>query len=98
MSDLRHPSTDYDLQQFSLKGDDLNQFCGKYENMVFEGGGIRGIAFGGVLKYFEEHDLMKYIKRVAGSSAGAIVAAAVAIGYNGEEVINILSETNFNER
>jgi len=97
MSDVVHPNTNYDLQKFVLKGDELNNFCGKYENLVFEGGGMRGIAFGGVLKYFEEHDLMKYVKRVAGSSAGAIVAAAVAIGYNGGEVIKILGETNFNE-
>ena len=86
----------YDLKQFSLR-DNLEQFNGRYENLVFEGGGIRGIAFGGVLKYFEEHNLMKYVKRVAGSSAGAIVAAGVAIGYNGEEIIKVLDETNFED-
>lgn len=94
---LSRPKVDYDLKSFTLKGDDLDKFCDKYNNLVFEGGGIRGIAFGGVLKFFEEHDLMKYIKRVAGSSAGAIVAAGVALGYNGQEIINILDKTNFNE-
>ena len=94
--DTNH-SPEYDLKQFSLEGNVLQQFCGKYENLVFEGGGIRGIAFGGVLKFFEEHNLMKYVKRVAGSSAGAIVAAGVAIGYNGEEIIKVLDETNFED-
>lgn len=86
-----------DIAQFSLEGEDLQQFHNKYENLVFEGGGIRGIAFGGVLKFFEDHDLMQYVKRIAGSSAGAIVATAVAIGYTGDEIIKILDETNFEQ-
>lgn len=90
-------AVNYDIKSFSLKGDQLERFSGKYENIVFEGGGIRGIAFGGVLKFFEEHDLMKFVKRLAGSSAGAIVAAAVSVGYTGDEVIEILDKTNFGE-
>lgn len=66
-----------------------------YENLVFEGGGVRGIAFGGVIKYMEDNDLMKGIKRVAGSSAGAIVAAALSIGYTGDEIIKLMDETDF---
>lgn len=97
LSNDPHKQTEYNLNQFCLEGKKLEQFYGRYENLVFEGGGIRGIAFGGVLKYFEEHDLMKYVKRVAGSSAGAIVAAAVSVGYNGEEIIEVLGKTNFEE-
>ena len=87
--------SEYNIEQFSLEGDELNRFCGKYENLVFEGGGMRGIAFGGVLKFFEDHNLMQYVKRLAGSSAGSIVAAAVAIGYTGTEIIDILDKTDF---
>lgn len=87
----------YDIKQFELNEDTLEQFKEKYENLVFEGGGIRGIAFGGVLKFFEQHKLMKYVKRIAGSSAGAIVAAGVAIGYTGNEIIDILSKTDFEQ-
>mgnify|MGYP000014686518 CR=1 FL=1 len=97
MSKVSHPETDYDLTKFSLKGEDLESFNGKYENLVFEGGGIRGIAFGGVLKFFEEHDLMHYVKRVAGSSAGAIVAGAIAVNCTADEIIKILDETNFED-
>lgn len=90
-------SLPYDLNCFKLEGDALKQFEGRYENLVFEGGGIRGIAFGGVLKFFEDHGLLKGIKRFAGSSAGAIVAAAVAVGYTGSEIISILTGTDFNQ-
>ena len=65
------------------------------ENLVFEGGGMRGIAFGGTLKFMEDFELMKDVKRIAGSSAGGIVAGAVAVGYTSEEIIKILRETDF---
>jgi NTE family protein len=72
-------------------------FNSHFENFVFEGGGIRGIAFGGTIYYLEKHDLMKHIKRFAGSSAGSIVAAALSVGYSGKEIINILHNTNFKQ-
>jgi NTE family protein len=71
--------------------------CGEHiENLVFEGGGIRGIAFGGAARFIQEHDLLKNIKGLAGSSAGAIVAAGIAVGYESQEIIDILTQTDFN--
>lgn len=84
----------YNINDIKLNDEDIDE--GLYENIVFEGGGIRGIAFGGVIKFLEEHSLCKSIKRIAGSSAGAIVAAALAIGYTGDEIIEILDKTDFN--
>ncbi|MEG0775225.1 patatin-like phospholipase family protein [Clostridium sp.] len=46
----------------------------KINNLVFEGGGIHGIAYLGVLNYLYERNIMNNIKRVAGTSAGAITA------------------------
>lgn len=70
-------------------------FRQNFENFVFEGGGIRGIAFGGAIYYLEKYNLMAQVKRFAGSSAGAIVAAALAVGYKGTEIIDILQNTDF---
>lgn len=67
------------------------------ENVVFNGGGIRGIAFGGSIRFLEEHNLVKNIKRIAGSSAGAIVAAGLAVGYTSQEIIDVLTKTDFNK-
>lgn len=72
-------------------------FKNHFENLVFEGGGIRGIAFGGVVYYLEKHDLIKQCKRFAGSSAGSIVSAALAVGYTGVEIISLLHSTDFNK-
>ncbi|HDD55547.1 MAG TPA: hypothetical protein ENG59_04835 [Chloroflexi bacterium] len=50
-----------------------------YRNLVFKGGGVRGIAYLGALEVLDEYRIMENIERVAGTSAGAIAAALVAL-------------------
>lgn len=64
-----------------------------YRNLVMEGGGIKGIAYGGALKELENQGVMANITRVAGTSAGAIQAALVAVGYSADEITDIVAET-----
>jgi NTE family protein len=64
-----------------------------YRNLVMEGGGIKGIAYGGALKELESQGVMVNIIRVAGTSAGAIQAALVAVGYSADEIVDIVAET-----
>lgn len=64
-----------------------------YRNLVMEGGGIKGIAYGGALKELEDQGVMKHVMRVAGTSAGAIQAALVAVGYSAEEIADIIANT-----
>ncbi len=45
-----------------------------YRNLVFKGGGVRGIAYMGALEVLDELDILRNIERVAGTSAGAIAA------------------------
>ena len=51
---------------------------------VFEGGGVRGTALVGGVAAAEEHGIT--FRAVAGTSAGAIVASLVAVGYNASEM------------
>ncbi|MCS5708924.1 patatin-like phospholipase family protein [Candidatus Berkiella cookevillensis] len=68
------------------------------ENIVFEGGGVKGIAYVGAIEAMERNGMLKDVKRVAGSSAGGITASLVALGYNAEELKNIfINEINFDE-
>jgi len=69
----------------------------KYENLVFEGAGIRGLAYCGVLKEFENRNYAQDIIRVGGTSAGAITALLFSIGYNSDEIYKIISETKFHK-
>lgn len=64
------------------------------ENLVFMGGGAKGIAYVGVVKALEANHQLSSVKRVAGTSAGAINAALLAFGYTGEETEKILSEND----
>jgi NTE family protein len=64
-------------------------------NLVFEGSGMRGIAYCGVLMELEEKGLMGGIEKVGGTSAGALMALTVSLGYNSEEIKEIIGSTNF---
>lgn len=64
-----------------------------YRNLVMEGGGIKGIAYGGAMQVLEEQGILKNIIRVAGTSAGAIQASLLAIGYTSEDISEIISST-----
>ena len=65
----------------------------KYRNLVLEGGGIRGIAYGGALAELEKRAILTQIQRVAGTSAGAIQAALLAVGYSPQEITDITFKT-----
>lgn len=65
------------------------------ENLVFKGGGVKGIAYAGALQALEEKNIMKDVKRCSGTSAGSIVAALICLNYTSKEIKEILYHTNF---
>ena len=66
-----------------------------FKNLVFEGGGVKGIAYGGALEELEKRNILNGITRVAGTSAGAINACLLALGYSYKEVSDIIAQTSF---
>lgn len=64
-------------------------------NLVFEGAGIRGIAYCGAIQEMEARDLMSNIEKVGGTSSGAIVALTLSLGYTGKEIEHLISTTKF---
>ncbi len=62
-----------------------------YKNLVMEGGGVRGIAYAGVLTVLEQNGLLLQIENVGGSSAGAIAALLVSIGYTSGEIDSLMT-------
>lgn len=63
-------------------------------DLVFEGGGVLGINYVGVLKALSEKGFN--IKRCAGTSAGSVISALAIAGYTPEELKDILYNTDFN--
>jgi NTE family protein len=62
-------------------------------DLVFEGGGVKGIALVGAYWVLEEQGYRP--QTMAGASAGAIVAALVAAGYSAAELREILDGLDF---
>eukprot|EP00966_Prymnesium_polylepis_P306754 7088781-Prymnesium_polylepis.1 len=63
-----------------------------FENLVLEGGGAKGAIYPGALKALEQAGVLQQMRRFAGSSAGALVAAMLAVGYTPDEMQTQLSE------
>jgi NTE family protein len=64
---------------------------GAYRNLVFKGGGVRGIAYMGALQLLEEMGILKNIQRTAGSSAGAIAATLTSFHLSAAETIDLFN-------
>ena len=64
-------------------------------NLVFEGGGSLGMAYAGVVAALEDKSIMKNIERVAGSSAGSIIALCITLKYKPDELKHIMETTDF---
>jgi NTE family protein len=64
-------------------------------NIVFEGAGIRGIAYCGALQKMQENNWLQNVQRVGGTSAGAVTALTVALGYSPPEIKQVISSTSF---
>jgi NTE family protein len=62
---------------------------------VFEGGGVKGIAFAGAIAAAEEEAGVQEWVNVAGASAGAITASLLAVGYDAEGIRQALAKTEY---
>jgi len=63
-------------------------------NLVLSGGGTWGIAYCGALQEMQNRGKLKDLKRVAGTSVGAIAATALAVGYPTEELTKLIEKLN----
>ena len=66
-----------------------------FKNLVFEGGGVKGIAYVGALNKLHEEGILQNIERVAGTSAGAMVAVLVGVGFTAKEISEVLWDIKF---
>ena len=67
-----------------------------FRNLVFEGGGVKGIAYIGAMKVLKDEGILQDITRVGGTSAGAINATLFALGFSTAQTRKILKTLDFN--
>ncbi|WP_110111293.1 patatin-like phospholipase family protein [Bacillus sp. CGMCC 1.16541] len=61
-----------------------------YIDGVFSGGGIKGFALIGALQAIEERGLV--FRRLAGTSAGAIISSFITAGYTSNDIVDMMNE------
>lgn len=66
-----------------------------HADLVFEGGGVKGIGLAGALSTLEEREYNP--QNIAGTSAGAITAALLAAGYSAEELREIIITLDYRQ-
>ena len=66
-----------------------------FRNLVFEGGGVKGIAYVGAMEVLGRRGILRDISRVGGTSAGAINALLFALGYSNAETKKLLTGLDF---
>ncbi|CAN5683928.1 patatin-like phospholipase family protein [soil metagenome] len=79
----------------SVRGASAGNERQKTADLVFQGGGVKGIGLVGAYSVLEERGYRPV--NMAGASAGAIVAALVAAGYSAEELRGIMMKIPFHE-
>lgn len=62
-------------------------------DLVCKGGGIKGVALIGAISYLESNGYTW--ERIAGTSAGAIIAALLAVGYTTKEIKEMLCNIEY---
>ena len=68
-----------------------------FRNLVFEGGGVKGIAYLGALEVLSKKKIISQIQRIGGTSAGAINAVLLGLAFTPKETNDILWSLDFNE-
>ncbi|HUJ09858.1 MAG TPA: patatin-like phospholipase family protein [Verrucomicrobiae bacterium] len=66
-----------------------------FQNLVFEGGGVKGIAYVGAMQVLDAKGILSNIKRVGGTSAGAINAVLVGLNYTANDTLQLLKSMDF---
>jgi NTE family protein len=67
------------------------------ENLIFEGGGPKGLVYVGATEVLEEKGILSKAKNVGGSSAGAMTALAIGLGYKAWQIQQIVYNQDIND-
>ena len=65
----------------------------RHADLVLEGGGVKGIGLVGAISVLEESGYR--FRRVAGTSAGALVGSLVAAGMSAAEMLAVMQELDY---
>jgi NTE family protein len=67
------------------------------KNLALKGGGVKGVAYVGAIKELDKAGLLNSLERVAGTSAGALMACMISLGYSADQIGDLMVDMNFNK-
>ena len=82
------------ISHFAYSQDSTNVKVRPKVGLVLSGGGAKGAAHVGVLKYIEEMGIP--IDYIAGTSMGSVIGGMYALGYSTDEILDILTSADWN--
>ena len=68
-----------------------------FRNLALEGGGVKGVAYPGAVQVLQAQGILPEIRNVAGTSAGSIAAALIALGYTPEQMQVLMLDLDFKQ-
>lgn len=69
----------------------------EFNSFVCSGGAVRVISAIGVIKYLEEHNLLKNMKNYVGTSAGTIICLFLTLNYTSSEMVSFLLDNLYDD-
>ena len=67
------------------------------KNLVFSGCGVKIFLYLGILKYLDEHSILKNITRYVGCSAGSLILFFISLNYSYNELEELLINIKLDE-
>src|SRR6476660_7914315 len=69
-----------------------------YNKLILSGGGIKGSLYIGMLKYFEENEIiLEYLNEAVGKSIGALICLLIVLGFTSSEISELFLQINFED-
>ena len=66
-----------------------------FRNLIFQGGGIKALAYLGTIRALEDQGVLSQIERVAGSSAGAMLSTILSFRLSAQESITLFQQLDY---
>lgn len=69
-----------------------------YNKLCLSGGSVKGMMYTGMLKYFEENEIiLEYLNEIVGTSIGAFAALLIVLGYTSNELQDLFFNMNLDD-
>ncbi len=68
-----------------------------FRNLVFQGGGVKALAYHGALSVLEEREILPQVERVGGTSAGAMLAALISMRLSVADILAIYRSVDYQQ-